>query len=281
MTLLNNMLDFGWFYAIVGSSATFVAIVSAFFTTKILAIASEKRQLLIEIASTNKEIDERTKLANLFQEEIGSIHLKWAKRDVNPFLEVILFDVAKSGSIPTLEELIEKFTDKEGAPDEYEKKVLKEKYGDFVEQAKVKIAEERQRVNSRFTIFSPLSMAALPVLPPTLNLTQIVMRERERLDDVTDKFSEETNRLKILENQKEDRANRLKAVYLPKYIGLSFAFLIYFIIVGVALPLAYVSWGNILSVYVSEPLIYVLFLSGLGLNVIYLYLEVRQALKEP
>lgn len=67
------MIDLGWIYAIVEASAAFVAIVGAFFTTKILSIASEKRAVSNRVEMLTKEINQRNELVDAYQEEIDSL----------------------------------------------------------------------------------------------------------------------------------------------------------------------------------------------------------------
>lgn len=282
-----TMIDLGWIYAIVEASAAFVAIVCAFFTTKILSIASERKVISNRVEMLKKEIGQRRKLVDIYQEEIDSIGFKWAEEEVRPFLEKVQYDV-DSENPPSLEDLIRLFEEEEDrVPNYYERELLKKKYSEFLNMVQA-IAKEREAERQASEKSPFAGLGALFGLSRTMrrftlvNLKPpgVVMREAERLDEVLDKRIEESSRIAILENQKKDSESQLRALSFPKYVTLGFLSLIYFAIVGVAVPLAFVLWAKFLEKYISEFHIFILFLSGLSGALAYLYLEIRQALKK-
>jgi hypothetical protein len=278
------MIDLGWLYAIVGSSAAFVAIVSAFFTTKILEIGSERRQVLNELDSLRAEILERESLLETYKEEIDAIHYKWAERDINPFLEGLKVSIESPEKIPSVEDLIKLYEEhEETTVNNYEKDLLQQRYAEFYAKAEAASKEKQERrkaVAARgfMGMLYPIDLA-IPIAIPTLGLKDVILHERQRLDEVSDKCSEENSRIKILQTQERKDQSRLKSIYFPKYIAVGVSYLILLVVVGVALPLAYVLWADPLQKYISESGIFFLFLIGLGANLSYMCFEIIQALR--
>lgn len=280
------MIDLGWLYAIAESSAAFVAIVAAFFTTKILSIASEKSTLLNRVKLLTKEIEQRNEVVETYQEDIDRIWFKWAEETVEPFLEDIKYEV-NPDSPPSVEELIDLFKETERRdPNEYEQELLKKKYSAFVEKVK-EIAKEREE--ARKALYkSPYSVVGqlfgvtreLRLLTTKLKLPEEMRREVEKLDKAYDKQEEELKAISLLELRKTEYEEQLKSVSFPKYIWLGFGSLIYFAFVGVTVPLIYVLFMQQFQQYISELHVLTLFLSGLIVIFLYLYLEIRQAISQ-
>jgi len=280
------LIDLGWLYAIAESSAAFVAIVAAFFTTKILSIASEKSTLLNRVKLLTKEIEQRNEVVETYQEDIDRIWFKWAEETVEPFLEDIKYEV-NPDSPPSVEELIDLFKETERRdPNEYEQELLKKKYSAFVEKVK-EIAKEREE--ARKALYkSPYSVVGqlfgvtreLRLLTTKLKLPEEMRREVEKLDKAYDKQEEELKAISLLELRKTEYEEQLKSVSFPKYIWLGFGSLIYFAFVGVTVPLIYVLFMQQFQQYISELHVLTLFLSGLIVIFLYLYLEIRQAISQ-
>lgn len=102
------MVDLGLLYSIAESSAAFVAIVAAFFTTKILTIASESRTVRNHIKLLEAEVEKRQQFADAIQNDIEATERRWAKQTVKDFYNE-LYRKFKRGSVPTLDEIYRKF----------------------------------------------------------------------------------------------------------------------------------------------------------------------------
>jgi len=278
------LIDLGWLYAIAQSSAAFVAIVAAFFTTKILSIASEKSVLLNRIRLLTKEIEQRNRVVETYQEDIDRIWFKWAEETVEPFLEDVKYDV-NPDSPPSSEELIDLFKQNQHRdPNQYERQLLEKKYSAFVEKVK-KVAKEREE--ARKALYkSPYSVVGqlfgvtreLRLLTTRLKLPEEVRREAEELDKAYDKQEEELKAMSLLELRKSEYEEQLESISFPKYIWFGFSSLAYFAVVGVVVPLIYVLLIDQVQQHVSVLLVFFLFSSGLTVMFLYLYLEIRQAL---
>lgn len=280
------MIDLGWLYTIAQSSAAFVAIVAAFFTTKILSIASEKSTLLNRVKLLTKEIEQRNQVVETYQEDIDRIWFKWADETVEPFLEDIKYDVSPD-SPPSVEELIDLFKETERRdPNQYEQELLKKKYSAFVEKVK-EVAKEREEARkalykSPYNVVGQLFGVTreLRLLTTKLKLPEEVQREVETLDKAYDKQEEELKAISLLKLRKMEYEEQLKSVSFPKHIWFGFASLVYFAFVGVTVPLIYVLFIQQLQQYISEFHVLALFLSGLIVIFLYLYLEIRQAISQ-
>jgi peptidoglycan hydrolase CwlO-like protein len=68
------LIDPEWLYTLVQAGATFSAIVGAFFTTKILTIASEKRALQNRIAQLWEEISQRQNQIQQMQDKVDTVN---------------------------------------------------------------------------------------------------------------------------------------------------------------------------------------------------------------
>jgi hypothetical protein len=81
-----SLMDTGWLYTVVQAGATFAALVGAFFTTKILGIASERRTLQNRIHELDQEIPGRNQSIKDMQEELDGMReasrSAKAKRDI-------------------------------------------------------------------------------------------------------------------------------------------------------------------------------------------------------
>ena len=280
---LRELIDLGWLYAVAESSAAFVAIVAAFFTTKILSIASERKTLSNRVKLLTKEIEQRNHIVEMYQKDIDRIWFKWAGETVDPFLEDAKYD-ANPDSPPSLEELIDAFKQKESrTPNQYEQGLLERKYAVFVDEVK-KLAKEREEARKAFAK-SPYSVLGqlfgatreLRMLTTRLKLPEQVRREVEELEKAEDKQEEELKAVALLELRKNEYEEQSQSISFPKYVWFGFSSLVYFAIVGVAVPLAYVLLAAQFQQYILESHVFFLFLSGLIIVFLYLYLEIRQA----
>ena len=120
------MVNDTWIIAIAQISATFVAIVSAFFTTKIVSISSEKGNLKRRIRAIDAEINAKEDMYCEYDEERRQIWKGWAEKDVSEFVKSL-------SKIPTsLNELIEEFEQyKDEGSDEFEISALIEVHQTF------------------------------------------------------------------------------------------------------------------------------------------------------
>lgn len=100
---------------------------------------------------------------------------------------------------------------------------------------------------------------------------------RKALDELHDMLYPEIIALSILEARLGEYKEQLKALAFPRYIKFGFASFAYFALVGVIVPLATAASLEEVSPCTAAP-IFLLFLSGLTCVLLYLYLEIRDAI---
>ena len=79
------MVDTSLLLAISQASATFVAILAGFYTTKVLSIASEKKKLHSKIKDIDNEISWRRRTVASLTAKIDNIHKRWDEATVESF----------------------------------------------------------------------------------------------------------------------------------------------------------------------------------------------------
>jgi len=295
------LIDTGWLYSIIQAGATFAAIVGAFFTTKILTIASEKRTLQNHVEQLKREISEREQEMKKAQEDVDEIEEDMAVEHIDILEDefMSLVDVEHPPSVSDMCALFEEISNR--PPDKYEKKAIERMHPRFAEQvneeAKKKAAEKASQARIRWleeevkrgnigaTLELMTARMQYPVLrawpdlsvrPPTRSVTP---RDLRWLDEMYLRLREQRLLLAILAARKADYDRDLKALAFPKYIREGFIALIYLVIVGVVLPLGIApSWYTLPDC--AETLLFLLFMSGLAAMVLYLYSEVRHAIGE-
>jgi hypothetical protein len=270
------MVGTDWLFTVAQASATFVAIVSAFFTTKILSISSEKRTLQNRVSVINSELDSRKKLLSEHRSEIDSIRTKWAEERVTDFVKgyLSLMD-EKLSNVPQIDELFAVFAEWRGRQaNEYEKHILHSRYPSLKSEIEERIAK-RKEMSTLSKILTSFPVLSLPVASSLAS----TRAEADRLAKLDDEYEGQFNTIAILEGTKARYEEQIEALAFPRFAKFGLGSLVYFGVVGVVVPLY---CGLSLSVvdYASGAWIMAAFVSGLSLTFVYLGLEMREALRK-
>jgi hypothetical protein len=279
-------------------SATFVAIIAGFYTTKILSISSEKQRVRNKIKEIEAEINQRNDNVLVYQDRIKEIYLNRARRFVDHFADtLILEDDLKDY---TLEEIIAKYKELEyEEPDEYDLQILSEEYKNIIEKIRKELQERQPKPKHRPAGLASLSAASLGFnsnLADTLGESfHETMRRQERYslrmpsEPITDRENAE---IKEAEGKKDDELKQIaiqkalikhyeeeiKSATLPKHLSFGYLSQVGFAATGVILPLTYEYW----SIYLPDNAdIFALIMFGCGLTATFAYisLEVVTALR--
>ena len=84
------MTDVSLLLTISQASATFVAILAGFYTTKVLSISNEKKRLHSITKAIDNELRSRGRTVDELTAEIDSIHNRWDEETVQSFVKYIL-----------------------------------------------------------------------------------------------------------------------------------------------------------------------------------------------
>ncbi|MDG6913714.1 MAG: hypothetical protein JRN34_04970 [Nitrososphaerota archaeon] len=264
-----SLVDVGWVYTLIQSAATFVAIVGAFFTTKVLTISSEARSTRNRIKSVTDELQLAQKNAEGLQAKIDEYLAKWAGEDVEDFLGRRLVDVPAGSQPPSMDQIRDDYQKEEGNLNAFEDERLKSSYAGFV---------ERWSQEARSAATSPLARAAASALGFAQVSNRPFLRKPE-VDALNELVAERKPLLAKIELdtiRKNELENQVKALAYPRYTVLGFSVLVYFGAVGVVLPLLALTALDSLTPLVVDTFL-LLFVSGFAAVVVYLMLEVVSA----
>lgn len=256
------MVDSGWLYTLIQSAATFVAIVGAFFTTKVLSVSSEIRSLRNRLKLVKAEMDHRERLMRGYQGEMDAFEAKWAKQDVDRFLERKKRDFLSP--IPTLDELKADYR-KLNALNRFEGEVLENEFPKFLEALKTL----RQGGSAG---------APVGVIPAHIGVSLLRGDERRAWNETFEKWNAESEAIGWDRARFEELETQLSLIAYPPYIKLGFLVLVYFGATSVLLPLFLAPNLNAIDGSTFEEF-FLLFLSGFTLTFAYLYVEISIALK--
>ena len=278
------MVDTSLMFTLAQVSATFVAIISGFYTSKIISISSEKQRIRNKIAEIDAELKQRNKIAQIYQGRLNEIFGNRAKQTLVEFTgELLASDELKEYS---LEELNLRFKELMGdEPDEYEKAAISQE----LQQVTKRIKEELEiRTPKKMTADMPLSIAAIAFNP----LTEKMRRESNKvrrlystsaiengaIDEAVKGRDDEHKPMAILSTLKAHHEQELKSITLPKNITFGYISQVIFAIFGVAIPLGLATWPDRASADADRI---ALIWFGLGLSTVFVYIlsEVRTALR--
>lgn len=72
------------------ASATFVAIIAGFFTTKIISISNDRKRILNKLAECNIQLQGRNDILSEYEGTIEEIYEKWGQEKISGFISEIL-----------------------------------------------------------------------------------------------------------------------------------------------------------------------------------------------
>jgi hypothetical protein len=294
--------DTQWLYALTQAGATFAAIVGAFFTTKILSIAAEKRTVENHVEQLEQEAMRRSKRIEEMQEEAANIEEEWADYRIEQLEDALMaeVDVMQPFSLEGMYGLFEKATKR--SPNAQEKKAMEKAYPRFKERIDKKAKEEaverahearlrwlKQEADrgdylaSMQLVAEMSSQATSPLRygkswSDLFKSTRIHVPDVARLKELTSHLSDQRTELAILEDRQREYVRDLNALVYPKYTREGFLALIYLLIVTVVIPLSVASQWETMPAR-TDMLLFVLFVSGLVAMILYLYAEIRDLMR--
>lgn len=296
------MNDLEWLYALAQAAATFAAIVGAFYTTKVLSISSEKRTVENRIEDLQHELDQASIQIDSLQVDADEIEKEWAAYRID-ILEDDFMDKVDVNQPPSLEQtyaIFEKIADR--LPSVYEKEAMEKRYPEFIkrinEEAKKKAAEqwkaarrkwlEEELKRGNVSAYYQLQLMETPAYTPLSGYdvlgsgwrrwAKIKIPNTERLRELYSRLTDRRNEVALLEARKAEYGRDLKALAFPRYVREGFLALVYLITVAVAIPLGVARYWSALPDWTAS-LIFALFISGLLVMMLYLYVEIRDAMK--
>jgi len=275
--------DQAWLDTLTQSSATFVAIIAALYTTKVLSIASEKQGISRQIEMLESELEERNKILMRYVGEIEDILYGDAEKIISRFLKKQLKKIDMEFT-PSLEELSRIFSEeKKREIGKYELKVLEEYFDVFKEISEKKKEEERKRretdvkrraygipdLSSMVDMFTDAS-----VLVDSFTPEYIRERELRNYDELCKLREQEADVIKVLERKTIEYKEQRESLAFPKYMTYGYLALFYFSIVGVVFPLLFPLVSGDVSLQAMQFLFF-LFITGLIAVFGYIQLELK------
>ena len=252
MLLVDDMavppdVDINLMLTIAEASATFVAIVAGFFTTKIISISGEKKRLRSRLAELEAELISRDRLAKRYKSVMDGIESRWARGSIDNFIRRLLSQ--EEIEVYSLEEMKAKFrTFEECELNEFEENVLRERY-DEIRGMITGILEGRTP-----SIFDVGSLAL-----SIDSSVRIAERESVVFSENKGKFLIEESEIIRCQNMKQQYKADLDADTFPSHMRFGFTSQIIFAVLGVLIPLSYASWSEIFAGVTSNILVIGLF----------------------
>lgn len=250
-----SMIDPNWLFAVAGSAAAFDAIVGAFYTSKILSIASEKRALTNRINSLETEISYIRNKIKKIDRKIDLILSNWIKEDAEKFLNDMDKILKESGRLPEIRETLKEFLEGEEKrierrmewAENYIKNILGDKYNSYLTKVKEKIKKEKNK-----EWFRTLDSQTLKAFNDALDWYPFALIRWKKIDSlegswwqknkINESMKEKTKLLREIESKfflKNELLIQKSMLTFPGAVWIGFASLVLFAILGVVWPLAF------------------------------------------
>lgn len=250
-------IDLSWIYALIQAAAVFIALVGAFFTTKVLTIASERRSLRSRSELLAKEIGANEQKESAIISSLDELQTKWANEDVTAFYRGKL-DEGETEAPPSLKNLKSEFKG-EGQLNSFEELELENQYDAFAKAYKPR------------SVLSGLSQSLAGISALTLLPSGLRKSEREEYHRDTENLRKLREELAVQRVRGAELDNQLRLSSFPRYTLFGFGVLVYLMSVTIILPFAMVAQG--ISVSTIGTLTFALFVTGVVGEIIYLALE--------
>lgn len=264
-------------FTIAQVSATFVAIIAGFYTTKVISISSEKQRIRNKIGEIDAELRERKKIADHYQGRIDEHFAEEAKQDVSYFMQTLL--VKDELKEYTLEELIALYKTEHKEADDYVQAELKNKLNEINEKIREEIKKRQPKLlDPRLPISLAATASAFGAIRPALTRINfmpspaslaISQQERDMIREWAGKRNDEHARMRILLELRKNHEQELKATIWPKHLAFGMSAQVTFAVFGVVIPLAYARWPALGGV---EADTIALGWFGLGLSTVFAYI---------
>lgn len=213
------------------ASATFVAIIAGFFTTKIISISNDKKRIKNKLAEFDIELGTRQGIIRDYENANSKIYQKWARESVSSFTNSLLQEPILEEY--TLDKLKAKFTELEFySPDEYESEEIENRYGEIMKAVREEIKKRTNNFTSGYGTLNSIS-ARVPIIQHSHDA------DLKKVNYNKEKLQDEMNQITLLERMKHQYNEELNSISYPLY-GLGYLTQIIFIITGVIIPLNYV-----------------------------------------
>lgn len=206
--LISSIVDTQLMLTIAQASATFVAIMAGFFTTKIISISSDKKRIENKISEDDiirqgKEIKIRG-----YKEIIGNIEHSKAERSVDSFVNDLLDE--PSLEVYTLQQLKSKFTERYMfEPNEYEIKILDNEYDKIRNRIQKEIEDRVEYFKLNGSIRTSATRSIL------VRNIETQDSENEELSEMYKKVQLEQNEITVLDNLKHHYEAEKNAISYP------------------------------------------------------------------
>jgi hypothetical protein len=114
------------------ASATFVAIIAGFFTTKIISISNDRKRIENKLAECNIQLEGRENILSEYENTVEEIYEKWGQEKIGDFVKEILEETDLHPY--SLVELESRFHEKNpGYTSERYSRILRERFGKIIE----------------------------------------------------------------------------------------------------------------------------------------------------
>lgn len=272
--MISSMVDTQLMLTIAQASATFVAIMAGFFTTKVISISSDRKRIENKITEDNiirqgKEVKIRG-----YKEIISNIEQRQAERSVDSFVNDLLDEPALD--IYTLEQLKHKYAEKYMfEPNEYEIKILDKEYDKITKKIK-KEMEDRAvhfKITGNIRTSATRSYLVRNIMDP-----QTEVRETEELSEMYKKMQLEQNEITVFDNLKHHYEAEKDAISYP-LTNLAFVSQLIFVVTGIVIPFNYNWWVPIIHPWFdTNEFGLIMFYIGLSSAFCYIGLELLHSL---
>ena len=158
MTDISIVADIPLLHTIAQTSATFVAIIAGFYTTKIISLSNEQRRILQRINELDNELQEKTVYYNSLKETESETENRWDEEIINGFIEHITGDFYIYEQIKSIEDLREWFPKLYDQPlTENQDRILKERASKILAELENKRNERKERSTLREVTVNPVN----------------------------------------------------------------------------------------------------------------------------
>lgn len=269
--LISSIVDTQLMLTIAQASATFVAIMAGFFTTKIISISSDKKRIENKISEDDiirqgKEIKIRG-----YKEIIGNIEHSKAERSVDSFVNDLLDE--PSLEVYTLQQLKSKFTERYMfEPNEYEIKILDNEYDKIRNRIQKEIEDRVEYFKLNGSIRTSATRSIL------VRNIETQDSENEELSEMYKKVQLEQNEITVLDNLKHHYEAEKNAISYP-LTNLAFVSQLIFVVTGIVIPFNYNWWAPIIHpLFDTNEFGLIMFYIGLSSAFCYIGLELLHSL---
>jgi len=232
-SLISSLVDTQLMLTIAQASATFVAIMAGFFTTKIISISSDKKRIENKIAEGNITRQDKEIKIRDYKEIINYIEQRRAERSIDNSINDLLDEPSLEAYI--LEQLKQKFTTKyELEPNEYEIKILDNKYDEIRNKIRKEMDERAEILRTTRNVWTSATR-----IYGLNNLSDSAYnRESEELSETYKKIQLEINEIAVIDNLRRHYEAEKNAISYPLTTW-AFVSQIIFVFTGIIIPFNY------------------------------------------